>query len=218
MDNELMVGQEVRLIEDYAGFLKDSVGVIQKMVSDSLLGEMVLVRTDFPSTIGSFWLLCWPSVLTAVLHGACEDCVYSESPSEEYPCSKCSAYGFADLFAPTVSEPESKTEPGIVTRQEMADLIKELQEEEFELWSTKNDDYAERDGGNSLENFDQVAADMDMPARKAIWTYLFKHIRAIRAYCLFGKLESVEGLRGRLLDVRNYMAILAADARRNGDL
>lgn len=102
----------------------------------------------------------------------------------------------------------------IITKDKMRELLARLQRDEGVVWVTKNDDYAERGGdGNALANFDEIAKDVGLPVRVVIWVYMTKHLRSIKAYVRHGDVES-EGLWSRFIDIRNYCALMAADAVR----
>jgi hypothetical protein len=83
----------------------------------------------------------------------------------------------------------------------------------------KGHDYASRgDLGNPFENFDVIAEEVDLPSERVLYIYMAKHLRAIKAYIDYGTLESGESLWGRIIDIRNYLALLAGMAKAKGDI
>lgn len=105
-----------------------------------------------------------------------------------------------------------------ITKDTMRAILERIQKDEGVVWLKKNDDYAERSAsGNALANFDEIATDLGLPVRQVIWVYMNKHIRSIRSYVRHGSVES-EGLWSRFIDIRNYCALMAADAIREGKI
>lgn len=102
---------------------------------------------------------------------------------------------------------------------DMMDLFQELQTVERNMLLRKGHDYASRgDLGNPFENFDVIAEEVDLPSERVLYIYMAKHLRAIKAYIDYGTLESGESLWGRIIDIRNYLALLAGMAKAKGDI
>lgn len=77
----------------------------------------------------------------------------------------------------------------------------------IEVMRTKGADYAEG-STDRLSNFRRAGQDLGLSMREVLHVYLWKHLAAVRRYCATGELAS-ETLRGRIVDVINYMLILA---------
>jgi hypothetical protein len=99
----------------------------------------------------------------------------------------------------------------------MATLLQDIQRKELEVWAGKNSDYASRGhDGNPFANFERIAEKFQLDRKKILMVYLEKHLCAIEMYIKHGTLESGEGLLGRIIDARNYLAILAGMAKQEG--
>lgn len=159
--------------------------------------------------------------------GLCQDCKWFLEDQLSGPHCRPCTMNREDNWEPVVEEEEEQFEellegfqdvPGF-NNQDMHDFLIHLQDEEMKVWRGKNADYASRgDEGNPFANFDEVADDLRMSPEKALWVYLFKHMRAIRSYIMYGTLESGEGLLGRIIDARNFLGILGGMAKRRGVL
>lgn len=149
-------------------------------------------------------------------------------------CKTCKWYRFCDKFreAECTWEPkeESVTNPEVCTSEEsvdevftserFAEFIKQLSIDEYNLWHRKNKDYADHEGddqGNTFENFDNIASELGLTSEMVVWVYLSKQLRALQRYVRYGKLES-EPLKSRIMDARIFLAILGGIAKRKGDL
>jgi len=101
----------------------------------------------------------------------------------------------------------------------MSKMLHELQEKEYRVWLGKNSDYASRGAEeNPFSNFDYISEKLLLTPEQVVQVYLEKHLCAIEMYIKHGTLESGEGLLERIIDARNYLAILAGMAKRNGDI
>jgi len=153
----------------------------------------------------------------------CHNCGYGHLTSDEEPCA--SFFTSDVLNCPyrkpevPVEEPVAPTAPLRFTNEDMEVLLSNLQVDEMAVWAGKNSDYASRGAnGDPFTNFDDIAADTGITPEQVLYIYMAKHLRAIRAYITHGTLESGESLWGRIIDARNYLAILAGMAKAKGDL
>lgn len=78
----------------------------------------------------------------------------------------------------------------------------------------KSHDYADPEGHNILSNFQRVAANLGISQEMALAVYLQKHLDAIMTYCRTGDVSS-EGIEGRIMDARVYLALLRAMVEEN---
>jgi hypothetical protein len=131
--------------------------------------------------------------LSHVWRKRCDNCVHGDMPMSEKPCR--------------------------FNNVDMMDLFQELQTVERNMLLRKGHDYASRgDLGNPFENFDVIAEEVDLPSERVLYIYMAKHLRVIKAYIDYGTLESGESLWGRIIDIRNYLALLAGMAKAKGDI
>lgn len=173
---------------------------------------------------------------------SCSDCRYECLSWTDYPCSNCCVMVLdgKNMWEPVAPErPEPvlprqcpyndevscylECKPDGVFRRfnnvDMMDLFQELQTVERNMLLRKGHDYASRgDLGNPFENFDVIAEEVDLPSERVLYIYMAKHLRAIKAYIDYGTLESGESLWGRIIDIRNYLALLAGMAKAKGDI
>lgn len=150
---------------------------------------------------------------------SCSDCRYECLSWTDYPCSNCCVMV---LDGKNMWEPVAPERDGVFRRfnnVDMMDLFQELQTVERNMLLRKGHDYASRgDLGNPFENFDVIAEEVDLPSERVLYIYMAKHLRAIKAYIDYGTLESGESLWGRIIDIRNYLALLAGMAKAKGDI
>lgn len=152
-------------------------------------------------------------------HG-CSTCRYLLKYSECTDCSDFSRWESVTPPPPKSAEPETPSVLKTFTSNDMAAFFAELQDAEFTLWAGKNKDYADHKGdgcGNTFANFEAIAAELDMKTEQIVWVYLRKQLQALLRYVNHGKLET-EPLMNRIIDARNFLAILGGVARRKGDL
>lgn len=179
------------------------------------------------------------------IHKRCDNCVHGDMPMSEKPCcdyffnDKRSSEGRCPNWEENVSQPEPvlprqcpyndevscylECKPDGVFRRfnnvDMMDLFQELQTVERNVLLRKGHDYASRgDLGNPFENFDAIAEEVDLTSERVLYIYMAKHLRAIKAYIDYGTLENGESLWGRIIDIRNYLALLAGMAKAKGDI
>jgi len=92
-------------------------------------------------------------------------------------------------------------------------IMDHMHQEEKAEHARKSADYADRSGGNVLQNFDDDAAELGITSEFDLWIFLNKHLRAIRNYCRHGSTTS-EGIEGRIKDARVYLALLRSMVER----
>lgn len=72
---------------------------------------------------------------------------------------------------------------------------------------TKGKEYT--DGLERFDNFNRLAAELDLPRLKVWQVYFTKHMDAIRSYIRTGQTHSTEPIRGRIVDAITYLTLLA---------
>ena len=100
------------------------------------------------------------------------------------------------------------------------DFYKELIEREKAVMLNKAEDYAKE--GNRWANFEEIAALTGKTREDIALTYLLKHIQSITKAVIEGNVEWAwvkstggEGLKQRVVDARNYLALLAGMLKEN---
>jgi len=93
-----------------------------------------------------------------------------------------------------------------VTKDEFANLLECIQDEEKQVRCEGQAEYA-HDDSNCFANFDRVAAALHTTREKVLLTYAMKHFDGIIAY-VNGHTSQREDVRGRIKDLRMYMALL----------
>lgn len=161
---------------------------------------------------------------------SCSDCKHELKDWGDWPCRECSVVMpdgdnmWESVVEPTDAYPgwipkEKPVAPLRFTNEDMERLLSNLQVDEMAVWAGKNSDYASRGAnGYPFTNFDDIATDIGITPEQVLYIYMAKHLRAIRAYIIHGTLESGESLWGRIIDTRNYLAILAGMAKAKGDI
>lgn len=155
----------------------------------------------------------------------CDTCKYELRDWKEMPCCDCVGGSDGDhsewVYAGEKSaEPETPPTTKTFTSDDMGAFFAELQAAEYKLWVGKNKDYADHEGqgkGNTFANFDVIAEELGTTAEQIAWVYLRKQLQALLRYVKHGKLET-EPLMNRIIDARNFLAIIGGIARRKGDL
>jgi hypothetical protein len=77
---------------------------------------------------------------------------------------------------------------------------------EKELLMKKGQEYSGKE--NRFRNFEMIGEELGMDPKKILWVYLHKHMDGIRSY-LRGEYTGIEPIKGRIMDARNYLALLA---------
>ena len=93
------------------------------------------------------------------------------------------------------------------TAESFSKLLDIMEKEERDTLKLKGSDYSDSSGKNRLANFERLAERLDSSPEKILAVYMMKHIDAILTYCKDGNVSS-EGIEGRILDARNYLALL----------
>ena len=83
-----------------------------------------------------------------------------------------------------------------------------LVDKEFDLLVTKGKEYSGTQ--DRLANFKNLAIDLGLLPQQILWVYLKKHLDSICSYIREGKTFSTESIQGRIMDARNYLALLYA--------
>jgi 7-cyano-7-deazaguanine synthase in queuosine biosynthesis len=88
------------------------------------------------------------------------------------------------------------------------ELVQKLQIEEVEILKTKGRDYTQG-GEDRLKNFKAIADELGADPMVIVGVYFLKHIDSIKTYIQTSDLRS-EGFKSRVLDARNYLALMLA--------
>ena len=95
-----------------------------------------------------------------------------------------------------------------MTNDQFATLLESIQQQELSVRADGQAEYA-RDDGNCFANFERVAAlqGKSVSREQVLMTYALKHLDGIMAY-LGGHRSQREDIRGRIKDLRMYLALL----------
>lgn len=93
-----------------------------------------------------------------------------------------------------------------MTRDDFQKLLSHIQSAELEVRKAGQAEYA-HDDDNCFANFDRVAAHLGITREQALLVYALKHLDGIVAY-VKGHKSQREDVRGRIKDLRMYMALL----------
>ncbi len=93
-----------------------------------------------------------------------------------------------------------------MTHQEFAQHQEKLFERLRELGTTKGVEYA--GDQDRFNNFNSLAAELEMPREKVLWVYLAKHLRSIQSWLRKGFVLSNESIEGRLEGAILYLVLL----------
>ena len=96
-------------------------------------------------------------------------------------------------------------------RSEVANMLKDLNEEEYNINVTKGEEYA-IENEDALNNFKQVAEMLGTTPRMVCAIYMYKHFCSIMNHAKRGDVLS-EPIEGRILDLRLYAALYLALTR-----
>jgi len=106
-----------------------------------------------------------------------------------------------------------------VTREEFTEFLDKLTAREEKVLHTKGVDYTRyAREENVLENFDRIADELSTTTKEVIWIYMCKHLHALLSYVKYGTLLQSEDLSERIIDIRNYAALMAVEAWRRDEL
>jgi len=97
------------------------------------------------------------------------------------------------------------------------ELYQELLEHEAQLLNLKRGEYTSQGEDDCLQNFRQVAAFEGRRPEQVCMTYVLKHIQSIQRavdterydFTWWQEGTGVEGLKQRIADARNFLALLA---------
>lgn len=93
-----------------------------------------------------------------------------------------------------------------MTKIEFDFLLDSIQSAEREVRSAGQREYA-GDDGNVFANFDRVASHLGIDRKRVLLVYALKHLDGITSY-VNGHKSQREDVRGRIKDLRMYMALL----------
>jgi len=95
-----------------------------------------------------------------------------------------------------------------MTNKEFYVLLDRMNEAEREIMVGKGKEYT-IGSDDKLANFKSVAKQTDLSPIKVWSVYFLKHIASIQNYVKDGVEASNEPIEGRIMDARNYLALLA---------
>lgn len=104
-------------------------------------------------------------------------------------------------------ENEYKKEKHAMTFLEFDYFSSKLMKEVLEMRDTKGKEYA--GGKDRFDNFNRLAARLNLPRQKIWQVYFTKHLDAIESYIEHGREFSSESIRGRIVDAITYLTLLA---------
>ncbi len=94
-----------------------------------------------------------------------------------------------------------------MTKDKMKEMMENLQKYEMQMREEGQKEYA-HDDDNAFANFERVAEQTGMTREQVLMVYLLKHIDGISSY-VKGHRSQREGIQGRIIDARVYLALLA---------
>ena len=83
---------------------------------------------------------------------------------------------------------------------------KEMIPDGFDIMKSKGNSYSGLE--DKLGNFKRIATTIDLPVEKVWYTYYQKHGDALASY-IRGEYQDSEKIKGRILDMINYLWLLA---------
>lgn len=89
------------------------------------------------------------------------------------------------------------------------ELMQKMEAEEQETMIGKGQEYT-IGSTDKLANFKRVAERTGLRPEQVLMVYFLKHIDSICNYIKDGKVYSNESIEGRIMDARNYLALLRA--------
>lgn len=95
-----------------------------------------------------------------------------------------------------------------VTKSDFTSILDRIQAEEIEVCGAGQAEYAHSDA-NVFANFDRVSSALNLPREHVLLVYALKHWDGIVAH-VNGHRSQREDVRGRIKDLRMYLAILWA--------
>jgi hypothetical protein len=94
-----------------------------------------------------------------------------------------------------------------MTLKDFDQYFADLCVEEVDLLRRKGQEYSGKEDRHS--NFKRLAVQLNMKPEAVLWVYLTKHLDSLASY-IRGDYTGIEPIRGRIMDARNYLALLAA--------
>lgn len=89
------------------------------------------------------------------------------------------------------------------------ELLAKIEAEEHETMGTKGFEYTEgRGDADRLTNFKTIAKELGISPFVVWYVYYRKHISSIVTFIKTGETKSTEPLESRIMDARNYLALL----------
>jgi hypothetical protein len=93
-----------------------------------------------------------------------------------------------------------------MTHEEFDNFQDGLLAEVVAMKSTKGREYANSE--NRFANFNRLALSLDLTNIQVAWVYTAKHLDAIASYCRLGRTQSIEPIRGRIVDAITYLTLI----------
>ena len=94
-----------------------------------------------------------------------------------------------------------------MTPKEFDQYFADLCVEEADLLRRKGQEYSGFEDRHS--NFKRLAEELKLRPEVILWIYLKKHLDSITSY-IRGEYTGIEPIHGRIMDARNYLALLGA--------
>lgn len=88
-------------------------------------------------------------------------------------------------------------------------LLKEMEAEEHATILGKGEEYT-REQADRLASFKEIASAAGMTPRQVCLVFMMKHWQALCNFVATGKERSSEGVYGRIMDLRVYLALMRA--------
>lgn len=95
-----------------------------------------------------------------------------------------------------------------MTFKEFEKFQEDILQEVIDMGQTKGKEYA-YEGKDRFQNFNEDAADNDLPRLICAMIHFSKHLRAIKGFIRNRRTFSDEPIRGRLVDAINYLTLIA---------
>jgi hypothetical protein len=100
-----------------------------------------------------------------------------------------------------------------MTAKEFSEFFDRLCHAEQTLLTNKGLEYSGNE--NRFRNFEALGNELKLDKKLILWVYLKKHLDAIRSY-ITGDYAGSESIIGRIMDARNYLALLAGMIEEEG--
>lgn len=93
-----------------------------------------------------------------------------------------------------------------MNKKEFSDLLDVIQAEEKRVRESGQSEYAR--GEDAFGNFNRLASSLNLDRKVVLSVYAAKHWDGILSYLIDGNVSQREDIRGRIKDLRMYLALL----------